>query len=402
MADRFLIIDDEVELGRFVGRVGESVGYEVKVAIRAQDFKNYYTHWNPSVIALDLAMPQTDGMEILRWLASENCRTPIIIMSGFDERVIEAAKDIGLERGLNICCVLTKPMRVDDIKDKLEFFKKTKSAILDKVQLERCLMQDELFLLYQPKVFLKTGVLGGVEALLRWRHPSYGVLLPDSFISLAEESGLADKLTNFVLLTSLRQQKAWKEKNGLSVNMSVNISPINLHNDRFVENLVALCESEDISPKHVMLEITESTAMNHSIETAHILARLRLSGFKIAIDDFGTGSSSLPWLQRLPVTEIKIDRSFVKDAINSSSALVIVKTVTDLAWNMHLTSVAEGIETPEHYQLLSDVGCEMGQGNAIAKPLAPEELIEWHKTVYGGTKNSSTRPLSLKTKEEAE
>jgi len=382
MADRLLVIDDEVELGRFVGRVGESVGYEVKVTCRAREFKDVYVRWNPSVITLDLAMPEMDGIELLRWLAAENCHTPIIIMSGFDERVVESAKRIGLERGLNICAILTKPMRVHDIKGKLELLKEIKSEPIDKAHIERSFAERELFLLYQPKISLKNGSLQGVEALLRWRHPTHGILLPDLFIALAEETGMIDEMTNFVLLTALQQQKSWKRQ-GLDLNIAVNLSPINLHNARFVENVVDLCAAEDVPPDRITLEIKESTAMHHALETVDVLTRLRLKGFRIAIDDFGSGSSSLSWLQRLPITEIKIDRPFVKDATSSSDALIVVKTVIDLAWNMRITSLAEGIETAEHYQLLADMGCELGQGDAIAKPLTAEELVRWYETCCG-------------------
>ncbi len=382
MADRLLVIDDEIELGRFVGRVGESVGYEVKVTSRAREFKDACVRWNPSVITLDLAMPEMDGLELLRWLAAENCHTPIIIMSGFDERVVEAAKRIGLERGLNICAILSKPMRVQDIKGKLELLKEIKSEPIDKAHIERSFTERELFLLYQPKVSLKDGALQGVEALLRWRHPTHGILLPDLFIALAEETGMIDEMTNFVMMTALQQQKSWKRE-GLDLNIAVNLSSINLHNERFVEDIVDLCAAEEVPPDRITLEIKESTAMHHALETVDVLARLRLKGFRIAIDDFGSGSSSLAWLQRLPITELKIDRPFVKDAISSSDALIVVKTVIDLAWNMRISSVAEGIETAEHYQLLADMGCELGQGDAIAKPLTAEELVRWYETCCG-------------------
>lgn len=378
--DRLVVIDDEVELGRFVGRVAESVGYEVKVTARVQDFKDAVIQWKPNAIIMDLAMPEADGLELLRWLASENCKTRIIIMSGYDMRIVDAAKRIGIERGLDISFAFSKPVRVQDLKEKLESIKQQQSDPIQPEDLDRGVSSRELFLLYQPKVELGTGMLQGVEALVRWRHPTRGIVPPDQFIALAESAGLMNNLTDFVLGEALHQQKAWVE-NGLDIQMAVNLSPLNLQNEQLADRIVSLCAAEDVMPGRVTLEITETAAMSNALEALDILTRLRLKGFRLSIDDFGTGFSSLSRLRRLPVTEIKVDRSFVGDMLTSPDAFVIVKTVIALAHNMNLASVAEGIETEEHYKMLMELGCELGQGYGIAKPMPAEDLIRWNESL---------------------
>lgn len=381
---RLLIMDDEIELGRFVGRVAESVGYEVKIAARAQEFKDAISGWKPSVVVLDLAMPDTDGLELLRWMASENCKSHIIIMSGYDGRVIEAARRIGQERGLDIGFSLNKPMRVQDLTERFNELKKKAEAKgkpfspVQQDELDRSLSSRELFLLYQPKVALSSGLLQGVEALVRWKHPERGIVPPDQFIALAEQSGLIDNLTDFVIAEALRQHKAWSE-NGLDIEIAVNVSPFNLHNADFADRVAEACRSEGVPPERIVVEITETAAMNDALEALDVLTRLRLKGFKLSIDDFGTGFSSLARLRRLPVTELKIDRSFVGEMLVSQDAFVIVKTVVALARNMNLTAVAEGIETEEHYRALMELGCDLGQGYGIAKPMPAAEVVTWNE-----------------------
>jgi len=375
--DRLLVIDDEPELGRFVGRVAESVGYEVKVTTQVREFKNLISHWEPGVIILDLIMPEVDGIELLNWLASQNCRARIIIMSGFDLRVVEAAKQIGRIRGLNVDFVFIKPIRVQDLKERLISLKPLKPEHVTEADLESCLAERELFLLYQPKVSLETGETQGFEALVRWRHPTRGTIFPDQFIKLAEKTGLIDKLTNFVLAEALFQQKFMAQQ-GLDVEMAINLSPTIFHNERLVDQIVMLCNAENIPMNRIVFEVTESAVMDNDLGSLDMLTRLRLKGFKLSIDDFGTGESSLVRLRHLPVTEVKIDRSFVNDMLTSQDAFLIVKAVIALAHDMGLTVVAEGVRSGEHYRLLTELGCDLAQGDEIAKPLLANEIPSWN------------------------
>jgi EAL domain-containing protein (putative c-di-GMP-specific phosphodiesterase class I)/CheY-like chemotaxis protein len=374
--NKLLVIDDEVELGRLLGRVAESVGYDVRVTARIADFKDHLAHFMPTVIMLDLSMPEMDGLELLRWLAAQNCRAHIMLMSGFDTRVLDAARRIGEERGLFVAYALTKPIRMPELKEKLASLMENRDDNLDKDDLARGLAEGEMRLFYQPKVDLKTAAPLGTEVLVRWQHPEYELIGPEKFIDLAERSGLISPLTEYVLRAAIAQQKEWREA-GICFDMAINLSPANLHDERFADHVTALCAKAAVPPACITFEVTETLAMSRALEALDILTRLRLKGFRLAIDDFGTGFSSLTRLQRLPVTEIKIDRTFVGEAVTMPDAYVIVKTIIDLAHNMKMTSVAEGIESVRHYELLEELGCDLGQGYAIAKPFTAEEFTAW-------------------------
>jgi EAL domain-containing protein (putative c-di-GMP-specific phosphodiesterase class I)/FixJ family two-component response regulator len=392
--DRLLVIDDEAELGRFVGRVAESMGYEVNVTTRAQDFKTAVDAWAPTAIILDLAMPEADGLELLRWLASENRQMQIMIMSGYDGRIIEAAKRIGQERGLDICCTLTKPIRAEELRKKLESLRKLdaikkQSKPVELEDLNNGISKGELFLLYQPKVTMHTGMLQGVEALIRWRHPIYGPISPVELSELAGKTGLTDMVSYFVMSEAVHQQKLWAEA-GVDIQVAINLSPESLRNPELADHIEGLCQSEKVPPDRIVIEVTENAVMNNSLEMLDILTRLRLKGFKMSIDEFGTGFSSLARLQRLPVTELKIAPSFIAEMLVSADALVIVKTVVSLAQNLNLTCVAEGIETIDQYRTLMDLGCHLGQGYGIAQPMTPAELLQWNAKLDPATTEAET------------
>jgi EAL domain-containing protein (putative c-di-GMP-specific phosphodiesterase class I)/ActR/RegA family two-component response regulator len=377
--DRLLVVDDEPELARFVGRVGESIGYDVKAISVIQEFKDLVGQWKPDVIILDLAMPQTDGLELLNWLASENCPAQIIIMSGFDARIVESAKRIGQERGLNIAFTFNKPIRVQDLKDQLMAIRQLKpvAAPFSESELRNGFIESQLFVAYQPQVSLKSGALRGAEALIRWNHPTRGIIPAEQFLDVVAETDLSWKLSTLMITEAIRQQGLWSQR-GLDIQMAINLSLSDLQDKRLADQISFQCYSENVPPERVTIEVAESSIMSDAIEIFDVLARLRLRGFQLSIDDFGTGFSSLTRLQRMPATELKIDKSLVSDAQTSANSLVIVKAIISLAKIMNLSSVAEGIETAEHYELMAKLGCEQGQGFGIAKPMMPDAFLKWN------------------------
>lgn len=376
MTGRLLIIDDETEFAAFVAKVAQTAGFDVKVTGRPQDFKVAVAEWNPSLVALDLAMPDSDGVELLRHLAATHCTARVVIMSGAEGRVLDAAKRVGIERGLDIAGTITKPIRARDLKVLLEGLIDAPCRKVDEGGIAQAMARGELFLEYQPKVALVDGSLHGVEALVRWRRPGKGIVPPAQFISLAEASGLIDDLSAIVLTQAVAQQHRWSRQ-GLDLQVAINLSPLNLHRESLADDIAALCHKHEVPTERITIEITETAAMNDALQALDTLTRLRLKGFKLSIDDFGTGFSSLTRLQRLPATEIKVDQSFVRECLTSRDAFAIAKTVIDLARNMDLSSVAEGIETADHYRLLNSLGCTLGQGYGIGRPMPPDELGRW-------------------------
>jgi len=242
-------------------------------------------------------------------------------------------------------------------------------------ELEHAIVNGELFLNYQPIVDLTSREIMGSEALVRWRHPRRGVVPPLEFIGLAETSGLIDALTEWVLDSALAQWREWRAT-GFAPLLAINISAKNLARSDFPDNAAAACRKYGVPCERISLEVTES-ATQDSIDMMEKLTRLRLKGFNCAIDDFGTGFSSLVQLRDLPFSEMKIDRSFVMTADTSKADRVIVKAIIDLAHNLSLGVVAEGVESSEVLDLLFDLGCDRAQGYHIARPMPGETVAAW-------------------------
>jgi diguanylate cyclase (GGDEF)-like protein/PAS domain S-box-containing protein len=243
-------------------------------------------------------------------------------------------------------------------------------------ELRRALEQKQLIVHYQPTVDLKQREVTGVEALLRWDHPTRGMVLPDEFIPLAEQTGLIKGLTIFVLNEALQQLHMW-QKAGLHLRMAVNLSARNLNDPDLVRQLDELLNRWQVLPQQLQLEITESAIMEDPPRAMSTLSRLYAMGIKLSIDDFGTGYSSLAYLKQLPVHEIKIDRSFVKDMAINNEDRVIVRSTIDLAFNMGHRVIAEGVDSQETLNLLTGMGCDLAQGFFISSPLGSNELYQW-------------------------
>ncbi|MBT0773833.1 EAL domain-containing protein [Kineosporia sp. J2-2] len=242
--------------------------------------------------------------------------------------------------------------------------------------LRRALSNDELFLVYQPKISLTDGALGSVEALLRWRHPVRGMVPPDKFIPLAENTGLIGTLTKHVLDTALAQARTWMDA-GLPLNIAVNTSARNLHDEEFDRTVRSLLIKHGVSPSTLILEVTESALMADPVRATQLLERLHAQGISISIDDFGAGYTSIKQLRNLPISELKVDRSFVQAMEQDEGEELIVRSVIELGRNLGLTTVAEGVETPDALVRLASFGCDIAQGYVLARPMPAEDLDRW-------------------------
>jgi diguanylate cyclase (GGDEF)-like protein len=243
-------------------------------------------------------------------------------------------------------------------------------------ELRRAMDEAELVLHYQPKVDLQSGKVKGVEALARWNHPERGLLSPDEFIPLAERSNLLRPMTVYLLDTALRQCNAWRAR-GLDVSVAVNLSMQNLLDLRLPNDVARLLTSWRLPPGSLELEITESTIMSDHRRAMSILTRLNKMGVTLSIDDFGTGYSSLAYLQELPVSAVKIDKSFVMTMDTDPGNATIVQSTIDLGHNLGLKVIAEGVETERCYGALARMGCDYAQGYFLSKPLSPQKMGVW-------------------------
>jgi len=245
-------------------------------------------------------------------------------------------------------------------------------------ELKWAIEREELRLFVQPKVDMREGRVSGAEVLVRWQHPEHGLLGPGEFIDLAEQTGLIKPLTEWVLGRTLAQLKAWQPE-GPRLPLAVNISARNLRDEDLLPTVLRLHQQWGIAPGALELEITESTVMDDASFALGILHGLREAGIPLYVDDFGTGYSSLAYLQRLPVDYIKIDQSFVFDMTVSQHSATIVRSTIDLVHDLGRRAVAEGIESHEHWRRLLGMGCDVGQGYFIARPMPAEQFPAWLK-----------------------
>jgi diguanylate cyclase (GGDEF)-like protein/PAS domain S-box-containing protein len=243
-------------------------------------------------------------------------------------------------------------------------------------ELRSAIERDELILHYQPKVSLRTGRCDRVEALVRWQHPQRGLIPPDDFIPLAEQTGLIKPLTQWVIQAALRQCRAWQDS-GLDIAVGVNLSMRNLHDPDLVEQISHQLEATGVRAAALKLEVTESALMTDPQRALGSLARLRAIGVEIAIDDFGTGHASLSYLKQMPVEEIKLDRSFVRDMCTDKNDYTIVRSTIELAHDLGLRVIAEGVEDQETWDLLVKLGCDLAQGYHMSRPLTDADLRHW-------------------------
>lgn len=371
-----LVLDDDELVGAFVRRLASELGYAVRVSSTVEAFRAHFWAQSPDEIVLDLWLGESDGIEVLRFLSAQGCRARITLLSGIDSRTLDAARAFAETVGLSVGAALSKPVRANELRTALAPLDAGVAAITAET-LAAGIKNGELVLEYQPIITCASGKLSGLEALVRWQRPGGSRIPPDQFIPLAEaEPDLMDELT-FSVAGRAAQDWHVLSKSGFDGHIALNISAQNLRRLDFPERFASLIHDGGLPANKVTLELTETAAMNDPLVSLDVLVRLRLRGFTLAVDDFGTGYSSLAMLRRLPYSELKIDRSFVKDILASHDALAIVKAVLALAQNMGLNTVAEGVEDSQILSMLTDFGATCAQGFGISRPLALPKLVEW-------------------------
>jgi len=244
--------------------------------------------------------------------------------------------------------------------------------------LHTAISDDQFRLFYQPKLDLSTGKVTHVEALIRWFHPDKGMIPPDKFISIAENTGQIDQITFWVLEEAAKQYSKWREQD-ITLTIAVNISAQNLKSNKIYKSLMFILEQYNLDMKALQLEVTESAVVDDPATAIAVLSRFKKAGISLSIDDYGTGYSSLAQLKQLPVHELKIDMSFVRNLPNDEDDKIIVKSTIELAHSMGLSVVAEGVETEMALQWLDEQSCDIIQGYFISKPLPAEEFLTWLK-----------------------
>ena len=246
-------------------------------------------------------------------------------------------------------------------------------------EVERALRMAEFETHFHPKVDMRTGRVRGAEALVRWRHPTEGLLAPSVFMSAIEDGGWIEALTHAVVADAVRNCVEWR-KAGIAADVSVNLTPALLSNVMLADRMAGLVGESGLEPKHVTFEVTESAAVRDEGPALENLSRLRMKGFGLSIDDYGTGYSSMERLARIPFTELKIDQGFVRKATTDASSRAMVESSLELARKLSIVAVAEGVESLAQWSLLLALGCELAQGHYISAPLGAQEFPRWART----------------------
>jgi EAL domain-containing protein (putative c-di-GMP-specific phosphodiesterase class I)/CheY-like chemotaxis protein len=342
-----------------------------------------------NILILDLQMPKIDGIEVIRHLAKMENSPELILMSGQDSAVLSAAENLAVAHALVVRGTLEKPLSIARLRSMLEpqtAIRRTKltgdlkSAARDVSveELREALDLDQFVLRYQPKEeFAVTGASKySAECLVRWQHPTQGLIYPDRFIALIERQGWMPDLTTIVFNQAIRQQRQWQQ-DGLQINLSINVSASDITSLILPETISRLLADNELDTTTITLEVTESELMGELTTSLDVLTRLRLKGVRLSIDDFGTGYSSLLQLFRMPFSELKIDQSFVSKMVVDMEALAIVQACILLGEQFNMRVVAEGVEDLATKELLAELGCQVVQGYFIAKPMTAEELRPW-------------------------
>lgn len=390
MTDRsavnILVLDDESFMLKLMGRILLNLGFtSVTFCDNGRSALEQITDASgrPNLILLDLNMPEMDGIEFVRHLVDRHYSGSLILISGEDERMLQTAEKLVRAHKIPILGYLHKPVKPDALSAMLAKWTPppAKAAgVTKKVyssdELRAAIDNGELINYYQPKVALATGELIGVETLVRWRHPADGLIFPDEFISIAEASGLIDKLTRVVFTGAMTQAKAWEEAH-LPLRIAVNVSMDNLASLDFLNFVAEITTKLGVAAHNVVLEVTETRLMQDTRAPLEILTRLRLKRFRLSIDDFGTGHSSLAQLRDIPFDELKIDQGFVHGAWKDETLRAMYDASLSLARQLEMEVVAEGVEDRNDWDLLRRTGCDLAQGTFMSRPMLAADLPGW-------------------------
>lgn len=380
-----LVIDDDGLMCDIIAVMAIAHGYDCLRAAEPETAERIMDEQAPEVIVLDMLMPGRDGIEWIRELAGRRSGARLILHSGCDRRVLESAAFLATRLGLRVLGILEKPFEVLDL---VRLLSRDVSApgpqlphpVLGKEEIRAGILKDQLVVHFQPQVQLRDGRWIGMEALVRWRHPRHGLMLPNMFVGAAESSGLGQELTRKVLELALAGYRQIAGATGFDGRLSINLPGAVLIDLDFPEQVYGQVSRAGCDPCNIVFELAE-TAMVRNLDVAtEVLTRMRLKGFSLSIDDFGTGYSPFKLLHQLPFNELKVETEFVQAAESDSAARAIVENSINLARQLGMASIAEGVETRDEWDWLRSLGCDRAQGHFIGRPVPAEDLIAWYRS----------------------
>ena len=335
------------------------------------------------VVISDLDMPGMDGMELIRRMSEHNHTAALIVVSAVQPAILKAVSAMAIAYGINFIAAIQKPLTVTKLQDALSLLGKpdgVRSApdlvSASEREVTQAVRAGQIEAFFQPKATIPGGQICGAEALARWKHPTRGFLLPGAFMPIVESAGLIEDVTSLIARTAMLQCRDWRVAD-LDMTVSVNLSAVQLADTRFADGMTDLADEIGVDPRHVIFEITETAAMQDVARILETLTRLRIRGFGLSIDDYGTGYSSMERLAAIPFTELKIDRVFVREAAADPAKGALVESSLQMASKLGLSTVAEGVETRQEWEMLLGMGCQLVQGYFIARPMEATRYFDW-------------------------
>jgi EAL domain-containing protein (putative c-di-GMP-specific phosphodiesterase class I) len=366
------VVDDDSHFRGFITKALGSAGFVSHEFARISEIEAALTRCTPRIILLELSLPESDAIEVMRSLAEARFPGYILLMSGHDKATLQDVHDVGLRYGLKMLPVLKKPFRLQDLKDSVTRVPQAPAFPADQTDAITALQNNWLDLWYQPKIDLKTMMVCGAEALIRLRHPTQGVLLPPAFLPAP---GDADYLpiTDFIARRALSDWSNFAVER-ITVPLAINIPASVLQNVDFVTKIRRHLPDHPKFPG-LIFEITEDDAIQDQVLVREIATQLKLYNIRMALDDFGTGHSTLSRLDDLPFSELKLDRKFVHGCATDERKYTMCRHVVELARHYDITAVAEGVETVADLKVLIDLGYDAAQGFYFSKPMEKNEFV---------------------------
>lgn len=376
-ADLMLICESDPDSAAALRRIAEALGCDWIEAADPQELSTLLNIRRPTIVVLAVDSPNIDGLLPMSILAQVNARPATLLVGGQDERVLAGVKRMATARGLTVIAARRRPLVEADV-EQLLLDHVIGPLRIERTELDRGLNDHEFMLLYQPKIALNGGMqVVGVEALVRWRHPRRGTLLPRHFLPAVEQHGMRMPLADMVITEAIRQAGVWNSR-GLSLQVAINLSPGLVQDRAFPDRLAALLREQEVPPSQITLDVTDTIDAQDRELIQDVFTRLRVMGVGIALDNFGNGLSPLSEIYRMPFSEIKIDRRMLEDAAHDRDAELVVRSLVDMAHQLRLTVCAKAVETAQLLDFIRSAEFDSAQGRLFSEPVVAgriEDLV---------------------------
>ncbi|HET9651632.1 MAG TPA: EAL domain-containing response regulator [Usitatibacter sp.] len=384
---RYLVVEDQGFQRWMIGNMLETLG-AVKVFSAADGHAalEIVDSLDPpiDVVLTDLNMPGMDGIEFIRHLGEAAPAVALVVVSEQDPALLASVATMARAYGANLLEAIAKPVTARKLAAALQRLAERPAALergapahaFTPAQILEGVERGEFEPFFQPKVDIRTGIVRGAEAFARWRNPQHGIVMPAAFVEPLQAASLLDALTFSLLRQAAAACRGWRRA-GFDMAVAVNLSRTSLEDTSLADRVFEEVLLQQVEPRCVVLEVTETAAATNAGRVLDNLSRLRMKGFGLSIDDYGTGYSAMHQLTQVPFTEIKIDQAFVRNAPTHASSRAVLESSLEIAAKLGLPAVAEGVESKRELNLLLELGCPLAQGYYIARPMGTNDFLDW-------------------------